>query len=172
MRKFTIQTLQDGEPGGGGMDPISIITGGVALLSSVFPNLFGGGRKRLTSQDWLQLFPGGGYWTTNLRNSLANSIHYDSDLKNIEKYTGYFVWENRSTICPEVPSSCFPYDNPHLCPDCMNKFFTLINKEKTTGGQSPVGSYPGGWGSINYEQVIVYGGIAVLAIALLTKKKK
>lgn len=169
MKKFSIQTLQDGgEP----MDPITIITGGVGLLSSVFPNLFGGGRKRLTDQDWLQMFPGSGYWTVNLRNSLKNSIHYDSDLGNVEKFTGYFVWQNRSTICPNVPSSCFPYDNPHLCPDCMNKFFELMRKERTTGGQNPVGTFPGGiGGSINYEQVLVYGGIALLAFTLLKKKK-
>ena len=64
---FRIKTLQDGETS---MDPITIITGGLAVVSQLFPNIFGGGRKRLTDADWLQLFPGSGYWTSLLRSYL------------------------------------------------------------------------------------------------------
>jgi len=162
MKKFTIQTLQDGETP---MDPITIITGGVALVSSIFPNLFGGGRKKLTSSDWLQLLPGSGYWTSALRSHLSKTIHYDSDLKNMEEFTKYFVDENKTQICGGTPCSFT---------DAFQKFAQILKQEKMTGGSSPVGSYPGGIGgaSINYNEIIVYGGIALLAITLLSKSKK
>lgn len=162
-RKFSIQTLQDN--GGTPMDPITIITGGVGLLSSIFPNLFGGGRRRLTNADWLQLFPGSGYWTTALRKKLQSSIHYDSDLKNIEEFTKYFVDENKAQICGGAPCS---FTN------AFSKFAQILQQERVTGGNYPVGNYPGGigGGSINYQEILIYGGIAILAITLLSKSKK
>ena len=166
---FKIQTLRDG---GTPMDPVTIITGGVALVSSIFPNLFGGGRKALTSSDWNNLLPGSGYWTSLLRSYLSKSIKYDSDIKNMEKFTGYFVWDNRQTICPETPSSCFPYDNPHLCPECMNKFFNLLKKESVTGGNSPVGQFPGGVGTLDLTTLLLFGAGIVAVIAVAKKKKR
>ena len=104
-RLFEIQTLSEGRRLA---DPVTIITGGLALLSSLFPNIFGGARRRLTSAYWLQLMPGNGYWTTALRNHLENTIHYDTDVANIQPFTKYFVHENQASICPEMNLQNYP----------------------------------------------------------------
>ena len=93
-------------------------------------------------------------------------------MKNVEKFTGYFVWENRATICPEVPSSCFPYDNPHLCPACMNKFFNLLKQEAVSGGNSPVGNFPGSLAGIDWTTLLIFGGVSVGVVALSKSKKR
>lgn len=169
-RLFDIVTLSSRDRGLA--DPVSIITGGVAVISQIFPNIFGGGRKRLTNEDWIQLMPGSGFWTTKLRNYLQARIHYDVDLKNIQPFTGAFTWDNRKQICPNVPDSCFSYNQPDSCIECNQALYKILEEERKTGGVSPVGLTPGGIGqSINWSLVapIALGGI-VLALAL--KKKK
>jgi hypothetical protein len=151
------------------MDPITIITGGLAILNQLFPNLFGKPAIPVTDSDWQKMFPGNGYWTSLLRNYLKSMIPNTRDLHRLEKYTGYFVWANRQNIAPEVPSSCYPYDNPHLCPQAMGKFFALLKKEQATGGNYPVGQFPGGLGGFDMQTLLLVGG-GVLLLAFLSKR--
>ena len=136
-RKFEILTLSncggcesDYSNLGEGGDPVGIITGGIALLQGLFPNIFGGGRRRLTQQDWIQMFPGAGAWTVRLRNYLARSIHYDSDLNNIEEFTRNFVYENMGSL----PGATFT--------EKYAGFLEIIQQEKFSGGTYPVGTLP------------------------------
>lgn len=143
-------------------DPVSIITGGIAVLSQLFPNIFGGSRKRLTESDWLQLLPGAGYWTTSLRNYLKARIHYDTDYtNNTLQFSKNFVYENASQICGG------PYTDA-----CYSKFLQMLKTETQTGGNSPIGITPGGYGgTIDYSTLMPLA-IGAVAIVLLMKSKK
>jgi len=158
-------------------DPVAIITAGTALISTLFPNLFGGGRVRLTDADWVKLFPGNGYWTVQLRNYLSKGIHWNVDLNNIAAFTRYFVDENAGQICPEfgVAGGSPPaWPNQQTRNDCIQKFFELMRQESFTGGKEPFGQYPGGWagGTVDWKSVIPIVAVgAVMLIALKGKKR-
>lgn len=169
-RLFDIVTLSSRDRGLA--DPVSVITGGVAILSQIFPNIFGGGRRRLNNQDWLQLFPGAGYWTTALRNYLESRIHYDVDLKNIQPFTNDFIWDNRKQICPGVPDSCWTYNQPGSCLECVQALYKALDQEKKTGGNSPVGLTPGGIGQTIDWSLVAPLAIGGVFLALAIKKKK
>lgn len=145
-------------------DPVTIITGGVAVLTQLFPNLFGGGRKRLTSQDWLNMFPGNGYWTTKLRDYLNSKIHYDADLGNITEFTRYFVYENRFTLYPGYTPGDFE--------KAFQEFSNKLRQEAVSGGSQPVGNFPIIGGTVDWQTLLLYGGGALLLITLLNKKRK
>lgn len=159
-RKFNILTLSDclgcGDSGYRSLsDPITIIMGGITALTALFPNLFGGGRVRLTNADWLKMFPGNGMWTVRLRNHLQGAIHYNVDLGNIEPYTRYFVDDNKSAFC-ESPS--FEV--------CFQMFLQIIEEEKFSGGKSPGGRIPGIPGTFDYMSLLPYalGGLVLLMV--------
>lgn len=162
-RLFDIVTLSD-RNGGRLNDPVSIITGGVAILNQLFPNIFGGGRKRLTNEDWLQLIPGAGYWSTRLREYLKTRIHYDVDFqRNVLPFSQQFAYDNRNAIC----SNCNDEQR-------YQTFLNLLKQESQTGGTSPIGITPGGVGlTVDYSTLIP---IAVIGLGLVfimkTKKKK
>lgn len=165
QRLFEIQTLSDCDKrfpnlSQGGVDPVSIILGGLPVINQLFPNLFPN-RRRLTEADWLKFFPSSGRWTTDLRRALSNSIHYDTDLKNIPEFTKYFVDENKSSICP----SCQSFNEAFVA------FSDILKQEARTGGSGGGGSYPYG-SSINWQEILLYGGGAILLLTLLNKKKK
>jgi hypothetical protein len=143
-------------------DPVTILTSGVAILSQLFPNIFGGSRKRLTESDWLTLLPGAGYWTTSLRNYLKARIHYDTDYtNNILQYSKNFVYENASQICKGAYTE-----------SCYSSFLNLLKTETQTGGNSPVGITPGGYGqTIDYSTLMPLA-IGAIALVLLLKSKK
>lgn len=168
-RLFEIVTLQDRNTLN---DPVTIITSGAAVLSQLFPNIFGGSRKRLTESDWIQLIPGSGYWSTKLRNYLALHIHYDVDVKDIQKWSGAFVWDNRRLICPDIPDSCWQYNQPDSCLECMRAFYALLNEETRTGGLSPVGQTPGGFGQTVNWSIVAPVALGFVALALIAKNKK
>ena len=183
-RLFEIQTLSDcgnphvynrlgqSGPPGQPVDPFAVITGGIGVLSNLFPNIFGGARKKLTSADWLQLIPGSGHWTTKLRNYLAIRIHYDVDaVANIQPFTVTFVWNNGAQICGHAKGT-WGAAGPDTEQKCMQRFFDILREEQRTGGTSPIGQTPGGFGStINYESLILLGGGLLLAMAVFKKKK-
>jgi hypothetical protein len=160
-------------------DPITILTGGVAVLSQLFPNIFGGARKRLTESDWLQLIPGAGYWSTKLRNYLKTRIQYDTDFTaNIQPFTLDFVSQNHSLICPRT----YTFQNPpgnnpggggsQGWLPCYQSLLVLLQKENQTGGQSPVGITPGGYGgTIDYSTILPLA-VGAFALVLLMKSKK
>lgn len=162
-RKFEILTLSDcigcestySNLG----DPIAIITGGVAILQGLFPNIFGGGRRELTQGDWLQMFPGSGMWTVRLRNYLARTIHYDSDLGNIEEFTRNFVYENMGSIAGANFTAKY------------STFLAIIQEEKFSGGASPFGNIPGIQAGFNYQAMIPYA-LGGLVLVFLFRKKK
>ena len=60
--------------------------------------MFGDNRIKLTSTDWNKAFPSNGYWTTKLKNYLANHIAYNVDWGNIKQFTLYFIDENQSEL--------------------------------------------------------------------------
>lgn len=173
-RLFEIQTLSDRNYGlrdyARLADPVAIITGGIALISQLFPNLFGQPAIPMTEADWIKMFPGNGYWTTLYRNYVKSKIPNTRDLWRLERFTGYFVWDNRMNIAPEVPNSCYPFDEPHKCPAAMSKFFNLLKQEQLTGGSSPVGQFPGGIGTLDMNTLLLIGG-GVLLLSILLKKK-
>lgn len=168
-RLFEIQTLSDCNDkrfpnlsglSQGGVDPISIILGGLPIINQIFPNLFPN-RRRLTQSDWLKFFPSSGKWTTELRQHLSNTINYDTDLENIPTFTRYFVKDNFKQWCPQ-------------CNDWQEGFASfseILKEEARTGGSGGGGSYPYG-STINWQEILLYGGGAVLLLTLLNKKKK
>ena len=158
-RLFEIQTLSDHNYTSL-KDPVSVITGGVAIIQGLFPNLFGGGRRRLTNQDWLQMFPGNGMYTVRLRNCLSRSIHFDSDLMNIEEFTRNFVFENMSAL----PGANFT--------EKFQSFLSIINEEKFTGGKSPGGMIPGISGGLDYSTLLPIAAIGLVLVFAMKKKKK
>lgn len=162
--QFEIVTLSDRQFGKLG-DPVTVITAGISLLTSLFPNIFGGNRKRLTDADYVSLLPGSGYWTTRLRDYLKSRIQYDVDwVTNVEPFSAQFAYYRRD-------------ENQGFCDECSNPeavkaLYNLIREESNTGGNSPVGQVPGGYGStLDYSTLIpiVIGG---LALVLIMKKKK
>jgi hypothetical protein len=148
-------------------DPISGILGGsLSLLSGLFPNIFGGNRKALTSSDWLTLLPGSGYWSTKLRNYMALHIKYDVDyINNIQEFTRNFVDENKSGICPNIITN-----NETNFLKCYNAFIDIITRERASGGTSYPGETPGGYGStLDLNSLLP---IALIGIVLIFMKNK
>ena len=170
MRLFEIQTLSDHQRLA---DPVTVITGGVAVLTALFPSIFGGARKKLTTSDWLMLIPGSGHWSTKLRNYLSTRIHYDVDVHaNIQPFTVTFVWINGAQICGH-PKGTWTAAGPNTEQICLQKFYDILAEEQMTGGVSPVGQTPGGYGAtINYESLLLMGGGILLIMAIAKKKKR
>lgn len=145
-------------------DPISIITAGASVLNSLFPNIFGGNRKELTNSMWLELIPGSGYYTTALRNYLKTRIKYDVDfVTNALPFSQQFAFNLR--------------DSGELCPNCDNtqayqNFLNVLNKEKQTGGNLPIGQTPGGFGSTLDLSTLVPLAIGGVVLVMLMKNKK
>lgn len=180
MRKFEIVTLSDRQNFQNLGDPITILTGTVGVLSSIFPNIFGGGRKRLTPDMWREMLPGSGYWSTKLRTYLATRIHYDVDVeRNILPFTMQFVADNNQEICPGT----YTFQNPPGTnpggggvagwQPCYQTLIAKINQEKSTGGNAPIGQTPGGFGStLDYSTLVPIAIGGVVLVALMKSKKK
>lgn len=164
MKRFNIVTLSSKHSRLA--DPVTVITAGVSILSQLFPNIFGGARKQLTESDWLQLIPGAGFYTTQLRNYLKTRIKYDVDFtNNVLPFSQQFSFNMR--------------DAGGFCNGCSNdaayqKLLSVLDKEKSTGGTSPIGITPGGYGlTTDWSSLIplAIGGV-VLVLAMKTKKKR
>lgn len=175
---FEIVTLQENNRLN---DPVAIITGGAAVLSQIFPNIFGGSRKRLTDADWFQLIPGSGYWSTKFRNYLKGIIKYDTDFTStIQHFTTVFVADNNAQVCPET----YTFQNPPGThpggtggstgwEPCTAKFLQLLKLEQSTGGNLPIGQTPGGFGgTVDWSAILplAIGGI-ILVAAMKSKRK-
>lgn len=175
-KNFKITTLSANNRLG---DIIGIITGGTALLSELFPSIFGGGRKLLTPADWLSLIPGSGYWTVQFREYLKSRIKYDVDFTTwARSFTMDFIWNRKNQICPEVPESCWNYtaaNDPNggfQCIQCLQAFNSILQQEKITGGSSPVGNIPGySTGGLNWS-ILLPAGLVLFAIVAAKKNKK
>lgn len=173
-RLFEIQTLSEKRnlKNGETMDPITIITGGLAVVSQLFPNIFGGGRQPMTQAYLDSIFPGSGYWTVKLKAYLKEHTRYTIDAKYwypFENQAGYiadFAYIHKSEYAP----TCTSFK------DCAwGKFLEILKRESVTGGNQPVGQYPGlpgGIGSIDWQTLLLFGGGAFLLFALMNKKKK
>jgi hypothetical protein len=176
-RLFEIQTLSDRNYKRLG-DPVTIITGGLALLTSLFPSIFGGSRKTLTNEDWLKLLPGNGYLTSSLRSTLQSRIHYDVDVYKVDPNTGktnmelvtiYHAQHTALDWCPD--GSC--QGNPESV--LMPKYYALLRKESVSGGTSPIGTVPGfisGFGGLDLSTILLIGGGLFLLLTLTKKKSK
>jgi hypothetical protein len=153
-------------------DPVTVITSGIAVLSQLFPNIFGGSRKRLTESDWMTLLPGAGYWTTSLRNYLQLHIHYDVDYPgNVLQFTKNFVYERPSELCG-LSSWGTGTQSGNNFTKCYQNFLLKLQTEKNTGGNSPIGITPGGYGGTLDYSTLVPIAIGAVAIVLLMKSKK
>lgn len=173
-RTFKIATLSDGYRLA---DPVTIITASIPLLTSLFPNLFGGSRVALTESDWLRLIPGNGYITTALRNFLKARIRYNEDLQkidpgsgksNLESFTIYFAQNQSMLWCPD--GSCQGNVESILMP----KFYAVLRKESSTAGLQPIGQVPGfisGFDGLNLQTVLLIGA-GIFLIATMSKKSK
>lgn len=146
-------------------DPVSILTGGVAVLSQLFPNIFGGGRRRLTETDWLQLLPGAGFYTTNLRNYLKARIHYDVDYTSntlaLSQQFAYDLRDQKNGFCDNCSNN-----------DAYKELLSVLQDETNTGGKSPIGPTPGGYGSTLDYSTLVPLAIGAVALILVMKSKK
>ena len=144
----------DYQTGGSSVDPITIITGGFAIIQGIL-GLFGGSR-RLTQADWQKLFPANGYWTSRLRNYLSNTIHWDTDLKNISQFTLNFVHENLGALSggkyvnlqQGLPASEFNA--------VVNQFYKYLQDE-AQGIQTPGGVGFAGMGDL--FPIVLVGGL-------------
>lgn len=168
MRNFEILTLKDNQMKYARLnDAVSIITAGASILSQIFPNIFGGSRKRLTAEDWNQLIPGNGFWTVQLRNYLATRIHYDVDFQtNVQPFTIQFVADHKAGICPT-----FNTDN-HNWTACYQKFLQMLKQETQTSGNLPVGQTPGISSGFDWNTIIPIALIGLVAVAVLKKNKR
>lgn len=158
---FRIATLQDRLS-----DPTTILTAGVSLLSSLFPNIFGGNRKELTESDWVTMLPGSGYWTVKLRNYLKSRIKYDVDYaNNVQPFTIQFVADNKANICPTYDTS------NHNWQACYRKFLQMLQTEAQTAGTEPIGQTPGLNTGFNLESILPYALIGAFAYILVKKNR-
>jgi len=166
-RLFEIQTLSDG---GTQVDPVTILTGSMAVLTQIFPGLFTQ-RQPVTRDTVDKIFPGNGYWTVLLKNFLLEHTAWTVDMRYwypFENQAGYiqdFAYSHRMEYAP-------------TCPDFANcawpKFQEILRKEKLSGGNQPVGQYPGGLysGGIDFTTLALFGGGLALLFALSKKKKR
>ena len=149
---------------GTNMSPVEIILAGAGILQGIL-GIFGGGSRRLTANDWQKLFPANGYWTNRLRTYLSMHIHWDTDLKNVQPFTKYFVHENLS----EITGGKY-FNLQHGIPESewnkiMTDFYNMLNSE---GGYAQnAGGMMGAAG--DFLPWLLVGG---LAIYLFTKAKK
>jgi len=187
-RTFTIATLADNNRLG---EPISILTAGLGLATQLFPNIFGSNRRALTSADWDKLFPGNGYYSVLLKTYLSQRIKYDVDTKflypfnhqgiNMRGAIADFVVANAAQICPDYTAgaggtnrACWSDGrNELVCQPCMTIFSKILQQEQYSGGNQPVGQYPGGMfsGTLDMSTILLVGG-GLLALVLLSKKSK
>jgi len=155
-------------------EPVAIITAGVGLIQSLFPN-FLSSPEPLSDSELSNLFPGGGYWTTQIKNYLKARTKWKKDMAYWFPHTGgggaysrgyiaQFVLENRNAICPGVLDSCW---TGTVCETCMQKFADLLKTEQLGGGST----YPGVMAGFDMTKILLYGGGALLLFTLLNKKK-
>ena len=97
MKNFEIVTLSDHNRNSyrslGQVDTIG------GIIRDIFGLFGGGGRRKLNAGDWREMFPANGEWTNKLRRYLADKIHYNVDLNNVEEFTNYFASDNRYKLC-------------------------------------------------------------------------
>ena len=170
MRPFKIQTLSDRSYSRLG-DPVTIITGSVALLGQLFPNIFGGSRIRMTDAMWLQIIPGNGYWTDRLRNYLKTKIHFNTDVQKVVAGTGgqtNLQWATKAFVNENQSLLGFGSDQ-------MDKFYERLRIEGRGGGTQTGGppSYLPGLGfSIPTEWLLIGAGVLVVILSKKRRRRK
>lgn len=155
-------------------EPVAIITAGIGLLQNLFPN-FLSSPEPLTDSELSSLFPGSGFWTTQIKNYLKTKTRWKKDMaywfpgtyggQYSRGYIAQFVLENRAAICPGVIDSCW---TGTVCEVCMEKFNKLLQAEQYGAGTQ----YPGVQAGFDMQKLLIYGGGALLVFALLNKTKK
>jgi len=172
-QKFKIATLSDNNRLG---DPTAIILGGVQLIQSLFPN-FLGSTEPLSDAELNNLFPGSGFWAVQLKQYLKSRTRYKKDMQYwypgnfgaggsySRGYIAQFVLENRAQICPDVASECW---SGTVCQQCMSKFSQLLQTEQFSGSNQ----FPGYQAGFDLTKILLYGGAAVLVLAVINKRKR
>ena len=141
-------------------DPVAIIMAGAQIFGQLFPNLFGNSAPA-TMDDFIQMFPGSGLWTTKFREYLQANIKYKKDIqRDLYLYTERFVKANHQQLYPETAIENWGVG--------QQKFYNILRQEAAGGGSQV---YPGeGLNWQAYLPYILIGGVAL--IALSNKKKK
>lgn len=151
-----------------GFDPFSVILGAIPGILNLFS------KTPLSRNDLNQIFPGNGYWTSNLKNHLMQHIAWkDENLPtNIDvKMKAYIGDVYRRAKCMDLPGSCFdnhPYPGVDECPECTNRFYKELQNEKLGTNQNA--PYP--TGGFNYQTLLLVGGGVLLLLALNKKKSR
>jgi len=155
-------------------EPVAIITAGVGLIQSLFPN-FLSSPEPLSDSELNKLFPGSGYWTTQIKSYLKAKTKWKRDMAYwfpgtyggaySRGYIAQFVLENRNAICPGVQDNCW---SGTVCEVCMEKFNSLLSAEQLGGGTQ----FPGMTAGFDMQKLLLYGGGALLLFALLKSSKK
>jgi len=166
MNNFKIQTLSNYVRLS---DPVTIITAAAAALTQIFPNIFGGNRKRLSDADWNQIIPGNGYWTTALRNYLKTRIHYNTDVQKIVAGT--------SETYLQAMTKAFHFNNVNnvrtMFPT-LTEFYAELKKESAGGGTqtAPPGNIPGVGIGIPTEYLLIGAGVIILMMARKKNRRR
>ena len=141
-------------------DPLTVATiieAAIQGLQAIFPNIFGGNRRRLTDEDWNKLIPYNGYWHNQLRAYLKSAIHYDVDaVNNVVPFTKYFAIDHNMTI------------------DQLN----ALLKQEAAGQSVPDSPYlnydnplAGGVGSMDTTTLLLIGGAVIFLMSQSNKKR-
>lgn len=175
---FRIQTLSDNQNRLG--DFLGILSGVTGLVGELFPSMF---RERLKMSHLDKIFPGNGYWTRSYKQFILSHIAYISGEstsgmdfgEELILKTNAFTYEKmRQTVCKDVPASCWrPYGDTYECPECLQVLNRIMAEESFTGG-GQYGEFPtpGGFGgAINYQSILIVGGIGLFLVMMMKKKK-
>jgi hypothetical protein len=157
----TKTTLRDG------MSPIDIIIGGVDFISKIFG--FGNKSRALTSADWQRLFPASGSWTNRLRSYLASHISWDTDLKNIQPFTQYFIHENLNELSGGKWANLSTAPSSAEWAKMVQDFYNILSEEsKGAGGYNQAGMF----GDLGIVPLLLLGGLVFGFMGSPTKRRK
>jgi hypothetical protein len=152
-------------------DPITTVAAIVALLPKLF-DLFG--KRALTMSDLNQLFPSNGTWSYALKAHLLKHIAWvDSNLQNnVDLKMRAFISETYAhQYCMDLSNAgCFvPYKDTYECPECTQRFLTVLNNENSNNIGGGVITEAGFGNLVPY---LLVGVFAWFFISDKTKKKK
>lgn len=150
-------------------DPVSIIIGGVQTILDLFG--IGNKSRRLTQSDWANLFPTNGYWNNRLRSYLASHISWDTDLKNIEKFTEYFIHENLYEISGGKWANRSTLLSSNEWNEMVNKFYSILSSESKSSPKIEPGQ-AGIKGDMSLVSWLLIGGLAFAFMSAPTKSRK
>jgi hypothetical protein len=107
---------------------ITFLQGGTGAINQLFgenPPAIG-----IPGALWYDIIPTNAYWSNFLRNYLSGKIHKLSDLKNIIKFTPYFIHENLYKISGGKYENLATGLNDQEWQNMQNKFIDILISER------------------------------------------